>query len=175
MSRRALLAGFDGPERMLAAAETLREEGRPALDAFTPYPVEGAAEALALPKPRLPWAMLAGGLAAGLALYALEWWSATRGYPFNSGGRPDHSWPAFVIAPVEVAILAAAVTGFLALLRGAGLPALHHPVFESLAFERASQDQFVLALALPVEDDARAELRRFAAQAGAAWVEEAEL
>ena len=58
---RTLLAGFDGPERMLAAASALREEGRPALEAFTPYPVEGAAAALAIPKPRLPWAMLAGG------------------------------------------------------------------------------------------------------------------
>ena len=63
----------------MAAATTLRTEGRPALDAFTPYPVEGAAEALAVAKPRLPWRMLAGGLAVGLALYALEWWSATRG------------------------------------------------------------------------------------------------
>lgn len=173
--RRALLAGFDAPERMLAAARALREEGRPALDAFTPYPLEGAAEALAVAKPRLPWLMLAGGLGVGLGLYLVEWWSATRGYDFNSGGRPNHSWPAFVIAPVELAVLAAAVTGFVTLLVRAGLPRLHHPVFDSLAFERASQDQFVLALALPASPDERAELRRFAADAGAAWVEEAEL
>ncbi len=172
---RALLAGFVAPERMLAAAATLRQEGRPALDAFTPYPVEGAAEALAVPKPRLPWVMLAGGFTVGLGLYLLEWWSATRGYDFNSGGRPNHSWPAFLIAPVELAILAAAATGFVDFLLRAGLPGLHHPVFDSLAFERASQDHFVLALALPADADARADLRRFAAEAGAAWVEEAEL
>ena len=172
---RALLAGFDAPERMLAAASALHKDGRPALDAFTPYPVEGAAGALAVPKPRLPWLMLASGLATGVALYLVEWWSATRGYDINSGGRPNHSWPAFLIAPVELAILAAAVTGFVTLMVRAGLPRLHHPVFDSLSFERASQDQFVLALALPDDDDARADLRRFAAEAGAAWVEEAEL
>ena len=168
----ALLAGFDTPDRWLAAARAAREAGRPALDGFSPYPVEGAAEALALSKPHLPWLMLVGGLAVGAGLYLLEWWSATRGYPFNVGGRPDHSWPAFLVAPVELAILSAAATGFVALLRTAGLPRLHHPVFESEAFERASQDQFVLALPLPFEPEAQAALRLFAAEHGAAWIEE---
>lgn len=171
----ALLAGFDGPERLLAAARAARQAGRPALDAFTPYPLEGAAEALAVAKPRLPWAMLVGGLAVGAGLYGLQWWSATQGYVLNVGGRPGHSWPAFLIAPVELAIIGAALTGFVLMLRGGGLPRLHHPLFDSLAFERASQDQFVLALPLPADPDARAELRRFAAEHGAAWVEEAEL
>lgn len=172
---RVLLAGFDTPERLLAAARAARAAGRPALDMFTPFPLEGSAEVLDAPAPRLPWAMLAGGLVVGTGLYLVEWWSATEGYTLNVGGRPGRSWPAFLVAPFELGILAAAITGFVLLLRGAGLPRLHHPLFESLAFERASQDQFVLALPLPADADARAELRREAADAGAAWVEEAEL
>ena len=71
MSTEALLAGFPAADRLLAAARAEHAAGRPALDAFTPFPVEGAAEALAIPKPRLPWLMLAGGLAVGFGLYQI--------------------------------------------------------------------------------------------------------
>jgi hypothetical protein len=68
------------------------------------------------------------------------------GYPIDAGGRPDASWPAFMPAAIEVAILFAAVAGFVAFLAGAGLPALYHPVFEVAWFEEASRDGFLLLL-----------------------------
>ena len=39
--------------------------------------------------------------AVGVAAFAywLEWWSAVFAYPIDSGGRPLHSWPVFLLVP----------------------------------------------------------------------------
>lgn len=171
---RALLAGFPEAEPLVAAARAARDAGRPALDAFTPYPVEGLAEAVGAGRSPLPWIMLAAGAGAATAAYLLEWWSAKYGYTLNLGGRPLHSWPAFLIAPAEIGVLAAALAGFAGFLALTGLPRLHHPLFERDAFERASQDQFLLALPWPPADEAGA-VREALFAAGALWVQEARL
>lgn len=166
---RALLAAFSSPDAIKTAARAAHARGAPALDAFTPFPMGDLADPLNLPRPKVGWVMLAAGAATFAAVYGMELWSVFRGYPFNSGGRPLNSWPAFVIAPTEFAILFAALGGFAALLVMCGLPRLHHPLFDRPAFERASQDQFVLALPLGAES------RALAFEHGAVWVEEAEL
>lgn len=174
MTARALLAGFPQPEPLVAAARAARDAGRPALDAFTPYPVEGLADAVGAPKPPLPWIMLAAGLGAAAAAYLVEWWSAKYGYTLNLGGRPLHSWPAFLIAPAEIGVLAAAIAGFVGLLIFTGLPRLNHPLFAHSAFERATQDQFLLALPYPPPEEAAA-VREGLYDAGALWIEEAQV
>ncbi len=119
--------------------------------------------------------MLAGGLAVAGGMYLMEWYSAVFAYPFNQGGRPHNSWPAFMLAPVEVGVLAAAITGFVVFLIKGGLPRLSHPLFEHMAFERASQDQFLLAVRAPGPGDAAILARQRLFDAGAVWVEEVEL
>jgi hypothetical protein len=169
-----LLAGFPAADRLLAAAHAEKAAGRPALDAFTPYPVEGIDEAIAIARPPIPWIMAACGFGVAALVYGFEWWSARYGYTFNTGGRPLHAWATFVIPAFEFGILAAALGGFVALLAFTGLPRLSHPVFDVLAFERASQDQFVLAVPAPPRAEAAAVRERLFA-AGAVWVEEARL
>jgi Protein of unknown function (DUF3341) len=171
----ALLAAFAAPGPLLAAAHRVRQRGLSPLDAFTPYPIEGLAEALQQPPTRVPWWMLGGGLVVAALFYAMEWVGATRLYPFNQGARPLHSWPAFLVATVEISVLAAALTGFVVMLVKAGLPRLHHPLFASTAFERASQDQFLLAVALPANKAIAVQAREALFEAGAVWVEEVTL
>jgi hypothetical protein len=170
-----LLIAFPAPQPLLAAVERARAEGLQPLDAFTPYPVQGLSEALGQPPTGLPWLMLAGGVVVAALFYAMEWLSATRLYPFDQGGRPPDSWPAFIVATVEISVLAAALTGFVAMLFKAGLPRLHHPLFEHQAFERASQDQFLLAVALPEDAIAGGAARTMLFEAGAVWIEEVAL
>ena len=172
---RALLAAFPRPEPLMKAVEAARDAGAPALEAFTPYPVEGLSAALRQPGTNVPWWMLAGGLCMAVLMYLVEWWSAAHAYLFDQGGRPLNSWPAFVIAPVEVGVLAAGATGFAAFLLKGGLPRLNHPLFDHLAFERASQDQFMLAVPAPEPGPASLAARQRLFDAGAVWVEEVEL
>ena len=172
---RALLAGFPGPEPLKTALRAAREEGQTPLEAFTPYPMAELAELLGHARTNIPWWMLGGGLTMAALFYAMEWFSATRLYAFDQGGRPFNSWPAFIVATVEVSVLAAGLTGFVAFLWKCGLPRLHHPLFDAEPFVRASQDQFLLALQLPREAHEAGLTRRFLFDAGAVWLEEVEL
>ncbi len=172
---RALLAGFSDPQPLKAAAARARAEGVSPLEAFTPYPIEGLSELLGQGPTNIPWWMLAGGLTTAVVFYAMEWLSATRLYRFDQGGRPFNSWPAFIVATVEISVLAAALTGFVAFLLKAGLPRLNHPVFDAQTFERASQDQFLLALDLPTTPVQAGAARQLLYDAGAIWIEEVEL
>ena len=92
------------------------------------------------------WTMAAAGIGGAGLLYGLIWWSAVIAYPFASGGRPLHSWPAFLIAPIEVGALVAAFAGFVGFLRRARLTRLHDGAFDIAEVERAAQDRFVIAV-----------------------------
>ncbi|HEY4972466.1 MAG TPA: quinol:electron acceptor oxidoreductase subunit ActD, partial [Steroidobacteraceae bacterium] len=63
-----LLAEFRDSETLQHALGRVKQARHRALDAFTPYPVEGLAEELAVGPSRIRTVMLAGGLlAAALA------------------------------------------------------------------------------------------------------------
>ncbi len=172
---RALLAAYPTPSLLMTAVRATRADGLQPLEAFTPYPVDGLSDALGQPPTGLPWWMLAGGLVVAALFYATEVVSATRLYPFDQGARPLNSWPAFIVATVEISVLAAALTGFVVLLVKVGLPRLNHPLFDHTAFERASQDQFLLAIALPDQPAAAGAARQTLFDLGAAWIEEVAL
>ena len=61
-----LLAEFDGPSALVAAAEKAHGEGYRKMDAYTPFPVEGLAEALGDHQRRLPTIVLLAALMGGL-------------------------------------------------------------------------------------------------------------
>jgi hypothetical protein len=145
--RSGLMAEFDTPEALQGAYETLRRLGYTRLDTWTPYPVDGVLATQ--PASPVPWLMLAAALGGGALGYLLEWWINVRAFRIDVGGRPLHSAPAFIPIAFESAVLAAAVTGFFAMLWLSRLPRLHHPVFEVEGFESASVDRFWLG----VDDD----------------------
>jgi ActD protein len=167
-----LIAEFDTPTMLKAALPLVRQAGHRAIDAFTPYPIEGLADELDIPPSRIRLAMLISGLAVAAAAFALQWYSAAVSYPIDSGGRPLFSWQVFTLVPFEVGIFAAALGGVIALLHGCGLPRLHHPLFEIPGFERATQDRFFLLTMADGDGDALRELRSLLERAGAVVVTE---
>src|SRR5437879_13607965 len=108
-----LLAEFDTPAGLVAAAERARKEGYRCMDAYAPFPVEGLAEALKFHHTRVPLLTLIGGIVGGLGGYFMQYWIAAINYPLNIGGRPLHSWPAFIPVTFELTILGAAVSAVL--------------------------------------------------------------
>jgi hypothetical protein len=167
-----LLAEFHDPETLRDALGQVKKGGHRALDAFSPYPVEGLDEDLGDHPSRIRYAMLGGGLAMATGAFALQWFSAAVDYPINSGGRPLNSWQVFWLVPFEVGVFAAALCGVLALLWSCGLPRLHHPLFEIPGFERATQDRFFLLAAAETDDEAALALRHVLESAGALVVTE---
>lgn len=147
---------FDDADSLLAAVHRLREQGYTRIEAFTPFPVEGLAEVLPGRSARLPlWALL-GGLAGAAASYGLQVYSAVFDYPLNVGGRPLHSWPAFVPLSIEFTLLGAALALVIGLLVTSRLPQLRHPLFAVSGFESASQEAFFLCLRVDEGSDTAA-------------------
>ena len=141
----ALLAEFAQPEPLLAAVRRAREAYRD-VDAYAPYSVEGLPEALGCARDRMPLLALLGGLAGAAGAYFLQWYTAVVDYPIDAGGRPLHSWPAFVPATFELLVLGAALAVFFGLWIANGLPRLHHPIFNAPDFDLASRNRFFLAI-----------------------------
>jgi hypothetical protein len=141
-----LMAEFDGPEDLLEAARRTYEEGYRRLDAYSPFPVHGLAEAIGFQRTRLPVIVLLGGIAGGVGGYLLQYWISAIDYPLNVGGRPLHSWPAFIPVTFELIILVAALAAVLGMLALNGLPMPHHPVFNVPAFELATRNRFFLCI-----------------------------
>ena len=140
------MAEFRTPEELLAAARKAREAGYRRAEAYSPFPVEGLAEATGMKRNWVPPIVLAGGLAGGIGGYFMQWYSAVVSYPINSGGKPPHSWPEFIPVTFELTVLAAAIAGVLGMLFLNGLPRLTHPVFNVREFDLASRNRFFLCL-----------------------------
>lgn len=169
-----LLAEFETPDALLLAAQKAYATGYRKMDAYSPYPVEGLAEAIGFEKTRVPLVVLIGGIAGGLTAYAMQYYSAVWDYPLNVGGRPLHSWPAFIPITFELTVLFAAFAAVFGMLLMNGLPKPYHPVFNVPEFKLASQTRFFLCLE---DDDSQfrpAETRSFLEALGALAVREVE-
>ncbi len=86
------------------------------------------------------------GLIGCLSGYALQYWISVITYPINVGGRPLHSWPAFIVVTFEMTILFAGLAAVLGMLALNGLPMPYHPVFNVPRFAFATKDRFFLMI-----------------------------
>lgn len=141
-----LLAMFDSADSLLSAARRAHKAGYRRLDAFSPFPVEGLADAIGFKSDRLPWIILGCAIVGGALAYFIQWYSAVIDYPFNSGGRPLHSWPSFLVITFELTVLGGALGGLFGMLALNGLPRLHHPLFNVEEFQLVTRDRFFLVI-----------------------------
>jgi hypothetical protein len=141
-----LIAEFEDPTALVTATRHAYDAGYRQMDAYSPFPIEELHEALGEPKSRLPLIVLIGGLCGCIGGYSLQYWASALAYPLNVGGRPFHSWPAFIPITFECTILVAALSAVLGMLALNGLPMPYHPVFNVARFALASRNRFFLCI-----------------------------
>jgi hypothetical protein len=139
-----MMAEFDSPARLVEAAHRTHAAGYQKIDAYSPFPVEGLADAIGFHKNAVPLVVLIGGLIGGLSGYALQYWISVISYPINVGGKPYHSWPAFIVVTFEMTILFGGISAVFGMLALNGLPMPYHPVFNVPRFAFATKDRFFL-------------------------------
>jgi hypothetical protein len=140
-----LVAEFETDAELMRAAKKAYARGYRKMDGYAPFPVEGLAEALGR-KNHIPLLVLLSGILGGCSGYFMQWFANVVSYPINIGGRPLHSWPAFIPITFELTVLGASLTAFFGSLALNGLPEPYHPMFNLPEFERASQDRFFLCI-----------------------------
>ena len=156
-----LMAEFDDPTTLVAATDRAHHQGYRRMDAYSPFPIEELHDAIGSQPSRLPLIVLIGGLLGCIGGYVLQYWVSVVAYPVNVGGKPFHSWPAFIPVTFECTILAAALAAVLGMLALNGLPMPYHPVFNVPRFALASRNRFFLVIEAADTKFELEETRRF--------------
>ena len=141
-----LMAEFETPTQLVNACKAAYAEGYRDMDAYSPFPIEEASEAIGFHKTAVPLVTLVGGVLGGLSGFALQYWINVIAYPLNIGGKPYNSWPAFIVPTFEMTILFAGITGMFGMFALNGLPQPYHPVFNVDQFSQVTRDRFFLCV-----------------------------
>lgn len=139
-------AEFETDDALLAASHAAYAAGYRGMNAYTPYPVHGLAEAVGFRRSWVELVTLIGGIVGACAGFGFQYWTTVIDYPLDIGGRPLNSWPSFIPITFEATILGASAAAVLGMLALNGLPQPWHPLFNVPAFDRASQDRFFLSI-----------------------------
>jgi Alternative complex III, ActD subunit len=141
-----LMAEFDNPSDLVAAARRTYEEGYRKINGYSPFPIEELSEAIGFTRTSLPLIVLIGGIIGGLGGYLMQYYLEAIEYPINVGGRPFHSWPSFIPITFETTVLCASLAAVFGMLALNKLPQPYHPVFNVPSFALATNDKFFLAI-----------------------------
>jgi hypothetical protein len=141
-----LMAEFEDPNALVAAAYRAHHEGYRRMDAYSPFPIEELHDALGAHHSRLPLIVLIGGVLGCLGGYLMQYWMNAVDYPLVVAGKPYNAWPMFLPVTFECTILGAALGAVLGMLALNGLPMPYHPVFNVPRFALASRNRFFLCI-----------------------------
>jgi hypothetical protein len=141
-----LVAEFETPTDLVKACKAAYAEGYREMDAYSPFPIEEASEAIGFHQSAVPLIVLVGGILGGLSGFGLQYWINVIAYPLNIGGKPFNSWPAFIVPSFEMTILFAGLSGVFGMFALNGLPRPYHPLFHVDQFSKVTRNRFFLCV-----------------------------
>ena len=141
-----MLAEFDSEEAVLEAAHKVHDAGYEKVEGYTPFAVEGLADALGKRSTHIAAVTFWCGLCGALLGFGMCYYANVISYRWNVGGRPPNSWPAWIPITFEMTVLGAAFAAVFGMLALNGLPRPYHPLFNVPAFSLASRDRFFICI-----------------------------
>ena len=141
-----LMAEFETPGELVAAARKTREAGFRNFDAYTPYPIHELDGAMDLHDNRVSTYTLIGALLGAIGGFGLLAWVSAYAWPLNVGGRPLISVPMMIPITFECTILLGGLTAAISMILMNGFPSPYHPVFNVERFVNASRNKFFLCI-----------------------------
>ncbi len=167
-----LLAQFENPADIMHAAMAVRDAGFRKWDVFTPFPIHGMDDAMALPSSKVGYFTFVGGVTGFFAGMSMIWFMNKFDYPLVVGGKPLFTpLYAFPVSYEMTILLSAFGTLFgLALLNR--LPRLNNPLFGSERFKRVTNDKFFVFVETADPKFAATDVRALLEKHGASAFEE---
>ncbi len=142
-----VVAKFEDAPELLGAARKAYQQGYRKMDAYSPFYIEGLADAIGFCHNNISLIFFVAGLVGGVGAFFMQYAIAKFDYPIIVAGRPFNSWPAFIPITFELTVLLSGVMGFIGMLVANGLPMPYHPVFNLPSFAAsASRDRFFLCI-----------------------------
>ena len=141
-----LMAEYNDTDAIVEAAERAYDAGYRKIEAYSPFPVEGLAEAIGFQRNAIAPLVLIAGILGAFTAFSFMYYTAVYYYPLNISGKPLFSWPSFIPITFELTVLFSASTAVFGMIILNGLPRPYNPVFNAPGFELASQDRFFLCI-----------------------------
>ena len=139
----SVAAIFDTPDKIIHAAEKVRDEGYKKFDVNTSYPVHGMDSAMGLSGSKVGFVTLFFGLFGAAFILLFMWWTLAKSYPLFIGGKPFFALPAFFPITFETTVLFGAVATFIALIAVFfKLPFNNHPLHDTDYMKKVSVDKY---------------------------------
>lgn len=167
----AVLAAFEHPGALLAAAEKVRDAGYTKFDCHSPFPIHGMDQAMGLKRSPLGYIVgVTAVVALGLAVLMM-WWMTAVDYPLVISGKPYFAYQAYTPVAFALTILCSAFAAFFGMFGLNRLPQPHHPLFYAEQFARVSNDGFMVSVECDDPKFDPAETKRFLESIGGSDVE----
>ncbi|MEO0649047.1 MAG: quinol:electron acceptor oxidoreductase subunit ActD [Planctomycetota bacterium] len=141
-----IVAEFDTPQELMAAAEKVRDAGYTKWDCLTPFAVHGLDDSMGVKPTILPWLTLGAGLSGTTIAFLLQTWTNAIDYPYLISGKPLISLPASIPIMFELTVLLAAFTTFLGMMALNFLPEWFHPLLRRTRAAGFTDDKFGIVI-----------------------------
>ncbi len=166
-----VLASFDNPAQLLAAAKKIREAGFTKFDCHSPFPIHGMDAAMGLKRSPLGYFVFVVAVFGLVSGFALEWWTSTIDYPLVISGKPFFSYQAYGPVAFAIMVLLSAFISLIGMLALNKLPMFFHPLFSSKNFEKVMDDGFFVSIESSDQKFELEETKNFLTSIGSKHVE----
>ena len=166
-----IIAEFETPAAILAAAKQVRDAGYRRWDIFTPFPSHGIDKVMGLKNSLVGWFSLAMGGGAFLSGMGLLWFTNAFDYPLIVGGKPMYSVPMSFVPSYILMVMGGAIGALVGMLALNQLPRLHHPLLKNPRFELVSRDKFMLVIGANDDHFSAVETRKLLESIGGTHIE----